>query len=162
MPNNGVARPRKPTDYFQHTRITRSNHPIFRDGERCPVTQRLGIPLLIYSKGISQPEGAPRGNEIAVKLRVEAADGFAPERWQHGPGECTVIREDCKPLTRELLETIYSFILSLMSYPIGEEGWAPWEGLLEPANWHMYAKKHYQEQDEAGRQGFDNFFPLVD
>jgi hypothetical protein len=163
LPNNGGARP---TDYFQHHLIIRPNDPILHHGERCPVTERFGVPLLIYSSGISQ--GRHGGNEIAMKiatkLRAYASSAFAPERWQHStPGECTVMREDCKPLTKELLEAIYSFISHLMGYPIGREGWASWEGLLSPSVWQMYAKQYYEQRFAAGQQpGFDTFFPLVD
>ncbi|KAJ3800533.1 putative zf-MYND domain-containing protein [Lentinula aff. detonsa] len=160
LSNNGAAKARYPSHYFRHELIGNTNHSIFTKGERCPVTKRIGIPLIIYSTGVCEPR-ATGLNEIAVKLRVEATDGFAPDVWENQPGECLVIREDRKPLTQELLETVYSFISHLMSYPILDEGWAPWNGLLNPSVWQMYAKEYYEEQEVNGRQNFGRFFPLV-
>ncbi|KIK56575.1 hypothetical protein GYMLUDRAFT_263528 [Collybiopsis luxurians FD-317 M1] len=160
LSNNGIGN-EDPMKYFQHELI-KDNHPIFSSGgERCPVTQLLGVPLVIHSMGINK--GAPGSNEIAVKLRVETSNGFAPDMWQlKSPGECIVMREDRKPLTMALLEAIYRFISHLMSYPILETGWAPWTGLLNPSVWQMFGKKYYEEQQSAGRQGFGYFFPPVD
>ncbi|KAJ3755224.1 putative zf-MYND domain-containing protein [Lentinula raphanica] len=161
LSNNWTTKIEDSSQYFKHELIKGSDHPIYTHGERCPVTKRIGIPLIIYSTGVRNPD-ATGLNEIVVKLRVEATDGFAPDTWLQMPGECLVIREDRKPLTREMLETVYGFMRHLMSYPILDEGWASWQGLLNPSVWQMYAKKYYEDQKAAGRQGFGCFFPLVD
>ncbi|KAF9073594.1 hypothetical protein BDP27DRAFT_1360207 [Rhodocollybia butyracea] len=154
-PNNGGAQ----SEHFQHE-LVRKNHPIFHRGEICPVTKRCGIPLIIYSTGMYRP--AVEGNEIAVKLRIEASDAFAPLPWQMADHrECTVIRKDRKPLTKELLETIYKFHKKILSYPLLDKGWAPWQGLLNPSVWQMFAMEYYLEQNKTGRVGFDWFFPPV-
>ncbi|KIK54175.1 hypothetical protein GYMLUDRAFT_177772, partial [Collybiopsis luxurians FD-317 M1] len=160
LSNNSATRTEKPMHYFRHELIKGNDHPIFIDGEYCPVTKRFGIPLIIYSMGICKGASAP--NEIAIKLRVETKDGFAPEMWQLDPGECLVMGEDRKPLTMALLEAVYSFIAHLMSYPILKKGWAPWDGLLNPSVWQMYGMRYYEEQQYAGRPGFGHFFPAVD
>ncbi|KAF9061723.1 hypothetical protein BDP27DRAFT_1234707 [Rhodocollybia butyracea] len=164
--NSNSTRTWKPLEYFQHELLS-SNHPIFSRGESCPVTKRVGVPLIIYSTRLHGEGGTAGLNETSGKprLRVEDSDGFAPPSWQkcEGPGECIVVREDGKPLTRELLEALYSFIVDLMAYPgITNEAWASWQGLLAPSVWQMYARKYYQAQNNAGRLGFDDFFPLVD
>ncbi|KAJ3862781.1 putative zf-MYND domain-containing protein [Lentinula novae-zelandiae] len=163
LSNNGAtATTGDLSQYFRHELIrVSSTQSIFTQGEECPVTRRIGIPLVIYSTGVCCAH-ATGLNEVAVKLRVEATDGFAPDMWLHKPGECLVVRKDRKPLTRELLEALYRFISSLMSYPISDKGWASWHGLLNPSVWQMFAKKYYEDQENAGREGFDCFFPLVD
>ncbi|KAJ4473009.1 putative zf-MYND domain-containing protein [Lentinula aciculospora] len=158
LSNNGATKTGDPSQYFRHELIRDTKHAIFTQGERCPVTKRIGIPLIIYSTGVCEAHTTGL-NEIAVKLRVEATDGFAPDMWLYKPGECLVIREDRKPLTRELLEAVYSFISHLMSYPILDQGWSSWHGLLNPSVWQMYAKKYYEDQENAGRPGFDYYFP---
>ncbi|KIK56579.1 hypothetical protein GYMLUDRAFT_263530 [Collybiopsis luxurians FD-317 M1] len=155
--NNGT-RKTNAMQYFRHELI-KENHPIFSSGEPCPVTKLLGVPLVIYRMSLS---GDPWTNEIAVKLRIEASNAFAPLDWQLDLGECIVVREDRKPLTMALLETIYKFISDLFNYPIREAGWAPWTGLLNPSVWQKFGIKYYEEQKSAGRQGFGYFFPPVD
>ncbi|KAJ3885622.1 putative zf-MYND domain-containing protein [Lentinula edodes] len=161
-----------PADYFRHElcRVDpgrSTTHPIFERGELCPLTQRIGIPLRVYRTSLMRESSTAGPNEIAVKLRVDPSNGLAPARWRltDHPGECIVIREDRKPLTRELLETIYSFVVHFMDYPIDDveqESWARWDGLLNPSVWHFFARKYYQKQsEESGRNAFHYFSPLL-
>ena len=63
-----------PADFFENIKLNEnSSHPIFSQGEACPVSERIGIPLIICK--LSNGSGP---NEIAVKLRIEVSDGFAP------------------------------------------------------------------------------------
>ncbi|KAF5390834.1 hypothetical protein D9757_004451 [Collybiopsis confluens] len=158
MSNRGAPEGQSPADYFRHEAVP-ATHGIFREGESCPVTRHIGIPLIIYRDTDRRTPGA---NEIAVKLRINATDGFAPTSWQLGPGECIVVREDRKPLTMQLLEAIYRFNRHLMSYPIVDEGWASWHGLLNPSVWQYYAMQYYEKQSAQKRPGFNYFFPPVD
>ncbi|KAJ4473039.1 putative zf-MYND domain-containing protein [Lentinula aciculospora] len=171
---NDPPRTRFPTEYFQHELVCAGHgsniHPIFSRGELCPLTQRIGIPLRLYSTSGMHESSTFGPNEIAVKLRVEPRSGFAPTRWgliDH-PGECIVIREDQKPLTKELLEAIYSFVVYLMDYPgidpehADRESWAPWEGLLNPSLWHFFTRKYYEAQYRmVCRKNFNKFSPLL-
>ncbi|KAE9395744.1 hypothetical protein BT96DRAFT_942164 [Gymnopus androsaceus JB14] len=161
LSNNGVTKLKKlPMNFFQHEMISDPDHPIYREGEQCPVTERCGIPLIIYK--VPNSTGP---NEISVKLRIEASNGYAPPAWQVWDlGECIVVREDRKPLTKELLEALFSFNGPyLMTYPFDEaaqeEVWGPWQHLLNPTVWQIFALKHYDEQYQAGRPGFGCFLP---
>ncbi|KAF5390835.1 hypothetical protein D9757_004452 [Collybiopsis confluens] len=163
--NNGRYRQGiEPAHYFRHEVVSPA---IFRYGELCPVTKHIGIPLIIcrdMSRGFPSSNNMNAenigSNEIAVKLRIEdTANALAPMDWQLDVPECVVMREDREPLTMQLLETIYSFNKYLLSYPIIDKGWAPWQGLLNPSVWQYYAMKYYEEQKAEGRPGFSYFLP---
>ena len=70
-----------PAAPFEHV-LLKASHPIFTTGERCPVPQICGFPLIIWSEahhGLRMP--AKDDNQPAVYLRIEAHDGFAPVQW---------------------------------------------------------------------------------
>ena len=66
---------------FQHVLLDSSSHPIFTQGELCPVTAMCGFPLLIYSEAIHGGLPAYENNQPAVYLRIEPDDGFAPAQY---------------------------------------------------------------------------------
>lgn len=66
---------------FQHV-LLKASHPIFNQGEICPVTKKCGIPLIIYSRAISMRSFERGGeNQPAVYLRMECTDGIAPQKF---------------------------------------------------------------------------------
>lgn len=62
---------------FQHV-LLEPSHPVFTQGELCPVTAKCGFPLLIWSEAIHGGLPAMENNQPAVYLRIEPDDGFAP------------------------------------------------------------------------------------
>jgi len=61
--------------------LVQADHPVFKRGELCPVTKLYGIPLLVYSQAIAagrELSDEDEGNQLAVFLRIEPNDGFAP------------------------------------------------------------------------------------
>ncbi|KAI0357079.1 hypothetical protein OH77DRAFT_127127 [Trametes cingulata] len=110
---------------FQHV-LLKASHAIFTRGELCPVTEKCGFPLIIWSEAINGGIPAIENNQPAVYLRIEPHDGFAPMHWQlYGPGTCIVVRQDRKPLTKEAIEIVYNFhsyLLDLAGEPDNEAG----------------------------------------
>ncbi|KAJ6617068.1 ectomycorrhiza-upregulated zf-MYND domain-containing protein [Mycena sp. CBHHK59/15] len=144
---------------FQHT-LLKSDHPIFRYSEECPVTALCGIPLLIFSEGLANNQIPHDENQTAVYLRIGVDDCLAPLKWQMlGAGTCFVMRKDRKPLTRETIETIWAFhskIISSNAVP-GGQGWAPIRGVMNPATFQLFSQDYWKQQSEKNTPGF---FPL--
>jgi hypothetical protein len=64
-------------------RLVKTSHPVFSHGEPCPVPNIVGIPLVIFSpqiNGGAMPDmnGGDDNNQVAVFLRIEASNCFAP------------------------------------------------------------------------------------
>lgn len=144
--------------------LVRTNHPIFSRGELCPVPALFGIPLLVYKHRlgagiITSPPNLK--NQPAVYLRIEADTGLAPMHWVlDDPGPVIVVRQDRKPLTLQVMETILEFHKSLINgfgYP-ESDGWAPTHQYITKASFQFFSRSYYQQQDEKGRPGFDAFY----
>jgi hypothetical protein len=62
-------------------KIVKASHPVFSHGDPCPVPNIVGVPLVIFSPtinaGMPEPNGGDR-NQVAVYLRIEVSDCFAP------------------------------------------------------------------------------------
>ena len=71
-------------DMFEHRKryrheLVQIDHPVFTQGELCPVPDLFGIPLLIHSPVIATGKDIKNGgNQPAVYLRIEPKDGLAP------------------------------------------------------------------------------------
>jgi len=152
---------------FRHIRIP-NTHPIFTRGEPCPLMVRCGIPLLIYSPVLqggkaptSLEQASQQNNQAAVYMRIEPHNGFAPPLWQiQDPGTCILARRDHRPLTREAAEMMWKWaakVINAAGYP-SDDGWAPLLDLSNPATFQMFSRDYYDEQNEKGRLGFDQFF----
>jgi hypothetical protein len=73
----------KNTDTRFVYKLIKTNHPVFSRGELCPVPAMMGIPLVIYSPtmhaaGVERAAGRPGSNHVAVQLRIEPTNAFAP------------------------------------------------------------------------------------
>ncbi|KAI0699492.1 hypothetical protein C8T65DRAFT_812518 [Cerioporus squamosus] len=147
---------------FKHV-LLNTSHPIFTKGELCPVTEKCGYPLLIYSDSIHGGVPAQENNQPAVYLRIEPHDGFAPIHWQiNEPGTCYVVRQGRQPLTKEAVEIIYNFhsyLLDIADHELAVNGRGPWRKALSPEWLKSFADEYRQEEiSREGRKGFD-FFP---
>ncbi|KAJ7451209.1 ectomycorrhiza-upregulated zf-MYND domain-containing protein [Mycena galericulata] len=143
--------------------LLKKNHPVFGRGDLCPATQAYGFPLLIFSDGVHlgrQSEGS--GNQPAVYLRIEVDDGFAPPNWQMlDPDTCIIVRQDCKPLTREAVEACYAFHSMLLSDAYGypeEHGWASGKEYITRAAFQLFYINYYRDQHKVGRRQFKPVF----
>ncbi|KAI0329505.1 hypothetical protein GY45DRAFT_865256 [Cubamyces sp. BRFM 1775] len=145
---------------FQNV-LLKTSHPIFTQGERCPVTEVCGFPLVIWSEGHHGGTRALQDNKPAVYLRIEATDGLAPMRWQlNDAGTCFVTRRDREPLTLEAVEIVYNFHSHLLkTYGVNsEETGMNWEQPLSPEWLRSFADEYREQEIERGRKGF-GFFP---
>ncbi|KAJ7233901.1 ectomycorrhiza-upregulated zf-MYND domain-containing protein [Mycena rebaudengoi] len=139
---------------FQHA-LLKSDHPIFSWSEECPLTALCGVPLLIFSEGVSRGTKVD-DNQTAVYLRIETDNCFAPPRWQtHAAGTCFVMRKDKKPLTRETIETIWAFHSKILSCPsLDGKPWAPIQGIMNPTAFQIFSQDYWKQQSEKQRPGF--------
>jgi hypothetical protein len=74
--------------------------------------------------------------------------------------QCVVVRQDKRPLKREVIETIIAFhakLLNAVGFPECD-GWAPTKDLMNPATFQMFSRDYYKEQSKKSRPGFDAFF----
>jgi hypothetical protein len=62
-------------------RLIKSDHPIFTRGELCPAIDMTGIPLLIFSPTLHGSYRGMGNNHIAVQLRIEPSNAFAPFQY---------------------------------------------------------------------------------
>ncbi|KAI0641801.1 hypothetical protein C8Q79DRAFT_918876 [Trametes meyenii] len=146
---------------FKHV-LLKTSHPIFTQGELCPVTAKCGFPLVIWSRTIHGGTPAMGNNQPAVYLRIEPHDGFAPSHWQsHEPGTCIVVRQDRKLLTREAIEIVYNFhshLLDLADPALAVNGRSPFGEPLTPQWLRSFADEYCEEEiRREGRKGFDYF-----
>ncbi|KAI0740207.1 hypothetical protein C8Q76DRAFT_189717 [Earliella scabrosa] len=146
---------------FEHV-LLKTSHPIFTQGELCPITALCGYPLLIYSESIHGGVPAQENNQPAVYLRIEAYDGFAPVHWQaNEPGTCYVVRQDRQLLTKEAIEIVYNYHSHLLDIADGdliERGNGPWRHAPSPERLRRFADEYRQEEiSREGRKGFDYF-----
>ncbi|KAI0344145.1 ectomycorrhiza-upregulated zf-MYND domain-containing protein [Trametopsis cervina] len=140
-----------PAAQFQHFLLNKQ-HPAFSRAELCTSTKAYGLPLRIYSPAIANGEEGS-GNQLAVYLRIEPDNGFAPMHWQmNDPGTCIVFREDHKPLTREVLEAVWKFHATLLGSVVWETD--KWVSPMNPATWQFFVREYYDEQRQKGREGF--------
>ncbi|OJT09249.1 hypothetical protein TRAPUB_14324 [Trametes pubescens] len=147
---------------FQHV-LLEPSHPVFTQGELCPVTAKCGFPLLIWSEAIHGGLPAMENNQPAVYLRIEPHDGFAPFHWQtKDPGTCIVVRQDRKLLTKEALEIVYNFhshLLDLADPDNAASGHGAFGRPLTPEWLRSFADDYREDEtNRGGRKGFD-FFP---
>ncbi|KAF7325861.1 MYND-type domain-containing protein [Mycena kentingensis (nom. inval.)] len=88
-------------------------HPIHSQGVVCPMSAKVGLPIVIYRHLRENPLTMTRtpnlDNQRATYLMINPVDGFAPPEWQMCVGTVTVMRRDGKPLTRESIETIWMY-----------------------------------------------------
>ncbi|EIW52895.1 uncharacterized protein TRAVEDRAFT_53328 [Trametes versicolor FP-101664 SS1] len=146
---------------FQHV-LLEPSHPVFTQGELCPVTAECGFPLLIWSEAIHGGLPAMENNQPAVYLRIELDDGFAPFHWQRtDPGTCIVVRQDRKLLTKEAIEIVYNFhsyLLDRADPENAESGHGAFGQPLNPEWLRSFADDYREDETSRGRKGFD-FFP---
>ncbi|KAJ7754492.1 hypothetical protein B0H16DRAFT_1542561 [Mycena metata] len=90
-----------------------ATHPIHTQGIVCPVSAKVGLPIVIYRHLREDPLSMSRepglDNQKATFLMIDPESGFAPPEWQACVGSVTVMRKDGKPLTRESIETIWMY-----------------------------------------------------
>ncbi|KAH9895735.1 hypothetical protein C8Q73DRAFT_448816 [Cubamyces lactineus] len=145
---------------FQNV-LLKTTHPVFTQGELCPVTEVCGFPLVIWSESIHGGKRALENNQPAVYLRIEAQDAFAPPHWQiNDPGTCIVVRQGRQPLTLEAIEIIYNFhdhLLDTIDDDRFETG-MNWKRPLSPEWLRSFADEYREDQIERGRKG-SGFFP---
>ncbi|KAJ7640878.1 hypothetical protein DFH06DRAFT_1215498 [Mycena polygramma] len=88
-------------------------HPIHTQGIVCPVSAKVGLPIVIYRHLKENPLSMRRDpgldNQKATFLMIDPVSGFAPPEWQMCVGSVTVMRKDGKPLTQESMETIWMY-----------------------------------------------------
>ena len=53
-------------------------HPIFKNGDVCPVSEVVGLPLVIYRHSPAGGSGPGADNQIATYLMVDPVSGYAP------------------------------------------------------------------------------------
>ncbi|TFK53481.1 ectomycorrhiza-upregulated zf-MYND domain-containing protein [Heliocybe sulcata] len=152
-----------PGRLFEHVLIKADHHVFSMRGELCPVTQLVGLPLLVYSEAFATGVGLDANNQATVYLRIEPENGLAPLHWQmNGPGTCIVVRQDRRPLTRQAIEAMWQFTAKLIDgfgYARDSDcGWAPVQSVMTPASWQIFSRDYYQQQREKGRVGFDKFW----
>ncbi|KAF9523473.1 hypothetical protein CPB83DRAFT_862750 [Crepidotus variabilis] len=129
-------------------------HAIFKKGELCPLTEFYGHPILIYCPLIhSKVTDRPMGdNELAVYLRIEPSDGFAPPKWQvHNPGDCFVVRRDKKPLSKDLVQTMFAYHSDLLDWYFEEQmesGHPPGQG-IDAADFKRFYKKYWHLGEDS-------------
>jgi len=89
------------------------DHPVWTLGSISPVSQIVGVPILIYREreetDLATPNDADLDNQSVTYLMIEPVRGFAPPRWQKNIGPVTVVRADKKPLTPLALEMIWMY-----------------------------------------------------
>ncbi|KAI0654328.1 hypothetical protein C8Q70DRAFT_926031 [Cubamyces menziesii] len=145
---------------FQNV-LLKATHSVFTQGELCPVTAICGFPLLIWSERHHGGTRALADNKLAVYLRIEPTNAFAPMHWQiDDAGTCFVARFDRQPLTLEAIETIYNFhshLLRTLDDDRMKTG-MNWEQPLSPEWLRSFAAEFRKEQIEGGRKGY-GFFP---
>ncbi|KAF9476093.1 hypothetical protein BDN70DRAFT_882865 [Pholiota conissans] len=137
------------------------SHPIFNSRELCPFTKLYDIPIILFSPTMARGEPCfeTRGgkkvgatNKPAVFLHIEPRDGFASFRWQEAyPGPCYAVRQDRKPLTAELLETMYEFHSFLISDGYFEEDFGRALTGITPSVFKKFYDKYWKEQKQNGR-----------
>ncbi|KDQ56108.1 hypothetical protein JAAARDRAFT_36895 [Jaapia argillacea MUCL 33604] len=136
---------------FQTIEI-RPNHEIHRSGMICPLSKKIGLPLVIY-RHEKVPwmnrsyEDASLDNQIATYLMI-GQDGFAPADWQKQLGSVTVMRKDGKPLTHEAIETIWMYHDSLIE-EFGDDPMLP-QRRMNPNAFQRYCKQYKNERLSNG------------
>ncbi|KAJ7170913.1 hypothetical protein C8R43DRAFT_981575 [Mycena crocata] len=90
-----------------------ATHPIHTRGVVCPVSAKVGLPLVMYrhlqTNPLSMGRDADLDNQRATYLMIDPQSGYAPPEWQSCVGSVTVMRRDGKPLTLESIETIWMY-----------------------------------------------------
>ncbi|KAK8123045.1 hypothetical protein PG984_011715 [Apiospora sp. TS-2023a] len=173
---------------FEAIDVSQSD-PIFSDGERSDIAQRIGLPILTrrcprnpdWSRG--EKEGlfkgsSPANNQAATFLHqcCDPADdsdltsgslgwGWVHMSWQHGAGSVLVVRQDKKPLWPLHAEALSKYcqfeIRPLLAHTLGE--YAPDEPLSREAVLAMICRPtfsiHWYKLLE-GKTGEDNDAPF--
>ncbi|EPQ57124.1 hypothetical protein GLOTRDRAFT_38618 [Gloeophyllum trabeum ATCC 11539] len=152
---------------FEHVLI-KADHPVFSEGELCPVSVAVGMPLILYSAAVNgmQVRARDQGNQAAVFLRIEPENAIAPLPCTIFPAadclllQCIIVRHDRRPLTREAIEAMWQFTAKVINgagYPTSD-GWVPVRSLVTTAYWQVFSRDYYKEQKGKGRAGFDEFW----
>ncbi|KAK2465916.1 hypothetical protein APHAL10511_001557 [Amanita phalloides] len=151
---------------LQHIRIPKA-HRIFDKGEKCPVLDTCGVPLLIYSLNIQDREhpihNFEQFNLAALTFRMDLHDIYSnlPRPWQDAPpGTCILARSDHLQLTREAAETMLVWAMRIFFESFEHatsDGWAPTWQLLTPASFQSFSCEYYGVQRVKKRPGFDKF-----
>ncbi|KAK1221781.1 hypothetical protein PQX77_015399 [Marasmius sp. AFHP31] len=89
------------------------SHPVWTKGSVSPISQIVGVPVLIYRELVELELGFPndpnRDNQAVTFLMINPQSGFASLRWQKNIGPVTVVRGDHKPLSEIALEMIWMY-----------------------------------------------------
>ncbi|KAL0071139.1 hypothetical protein AAF712_001698 [Marasmius tenuissimus] len=125
--------------FWPEAKVISPNHPVWTKGSVSPVSQIVGVPLLIYREleelELESPNDPNRDNQAATFLMIDPQTGFASPRWQKNVGPVTVARGDHKPLSKIALEMIWMYCDRILDV-FGDDGSTPW---------NMYTKEFFDE-----------------
>jgi len=145
---------RKGAGIFQTIDIE-PTHRIHSHGEVCPVSEQVGLPLVMYRHLQENPlymtRDAGLDNQIATYLMIGPESGFAPPNWQQCVGTVTVMRKDGKPLTHEAIETIWMYHDHLLD--LFGDGATPRQ-MMTRAGFERYCKNYKHERLVNGYEEF--------
>ncbi|KAJ7064911.1 hypothetical protein C8F01DRAFT_1021620 [Mycena amicta] len=132
-------------------------HPIHTEGIVCPLSARVGLPIVIYRHLREDPltmvRDAGLDNQRATYLMINPVDGFAPPEWQMCVGSVTVMRQDGQPLTRESIETIWMYHDHLLD--LFGDG-SPPHNQMTRKMFQKYCASYKEERLMNGYNSFEN------
>ncbi|KAJ6588788.1 hypothetical protein B0H19DRAFT_922068 [Mycena capillaripes] len=134
-----------------------ATHPIHTEGIVCPVSAKIGLPIVIYRHLKENPLSMRRDpgldNQKATYLMIDPESGFALPEWQMCVGSVTVMRKDGKPLTLESIETIWMYHDHLLD--LFGDGATP-RRTLTGDGFKKYCTNYKEECLMNGRRAFAN------
>ncbi|KAI0702302.1 hypothetical protein BC835DRAFT_1411127 [Cytidiella melzeri] len=99
--------------FYPVATIVPASHPVWTTGAISPLSQIVGLPLLIHRELEEVPvnvrNDADKDNQAVTYLMIDPETGYAPPRWQKNIGPVTIVRADHKPLTPVAFEMIWMF-----------------------------------------------------
>ncbi|EUC55442.1 MYND finger protein [Rhizoctonia solani AG-3 Rhs1AP] len=132
------------------------NHPVFSSaGEVCPIPTAIGIPLRVYR----HPIKGPANNAMALWLRVEMHNLFAPMDWQLDLSTVTVARQDHKPLTPQVVEALSEFNRRVCTaYEFMTEGiGGDYMEMIKKTVFEDFCREFSKKKAEQGDTSFNKF-----
>ncbi|THH18659.1 hypothetical protein EW146_g2376 [Bondarzewia mesenterica] len=128
-------------------------HPIYYQSDVCPVSEVVGLPIMIYRHSKEDPlymeRTAAMDNQIATYLMIDVDSGFAPMSWQQAVGTVTVMRQDHRPLTPQAIETMWMYNSHLLDNFGEAEDFNPREDIT-PADFREFCEDYKEEVNGYG------------
>ncbi|KAI0086479.1 hypothetical protein BDY19DRAFT_960091 [Irpex rosettiformis] len=114
--------------FYPRDTVVPPSHPVWTTGAISPISQIVGVPLLIHreveEQSLSDPSKGDKDNQAVTYLMIDPETGLAPARWQKNIGPVTIVRADHKHLSPVALEMIWMFCDEILER-FGDEGTPP-------------------------------------